>query len=87
MTSEQQSNVLVREKLAQVRHNETISEMGAFLGLFILVLTFFISPSTSGSIGLLLFIGLALMFTGAASAFYYDRKQQKLLKQLVPREQ
>ena len=78
MNPEKQNTILIREKLAEARHNETISEIGAFTGLAFIALTAF-----TPAIGFLLLAGLALIFSGAAASFYYNRKQQRLLKQLV----
>lgn len=56
---EKQNSVLIREKLAEARHNETISEIGAFIGLVFIALAAFAT-----AIWFLLFAGLALIFSG-----------------------
>jgi len=73
------TNSLLREKIAEARHNETISEIGAFAGLFLIALASLFPLSGTG---LFLFAGLPLLFCGAFSSFYYSRKQRKLLKEM-----
>ena len=73
-------NDLVREKLAEARHNEIISEIGAFFGLFLIALGWLVvQPATLTFV----LVGLLFLFVGATSSLYYSLKRRKLLKQLT----
>jgi uncharacterized membrane protein YvbJ len=72
-------NYGVREKLAEARHNETISEIGAFFGLFLIALGALIAPTSA--LGFTM-VGVLFLFVGAASSLHYSLKRGKLLKQL-----
>jgi uncharacterized membrane protein YvbJ len=72
------ANFQLKEKLADARHNEVISEIGAFFGFFLLVLGVIFPLAASG----FLVVGLLFMFVGVASCFHYSRKREKLINQL-----
>jgi uncharacterized membrane protein YvbJ len=72
------ANFQVKEKLAEARHNEIISEFGVFFGFFIMALGLLIPASG----GFFVLVGVLFLFVGAAFCLHYSRKREKLIKQI-----
>jgi hypothetical protein len=85
----QSNNNLLREKIAETRHNEMTATLSCGVGIALFLIGFFIRPNSSGgllSTGFFNFFfwisGIALMVTMAILTTYYSMQRKKLIKEL-----
>jgi hypothetical protein len=82
------SNNLLREKIADTKHNELTATLSCGLGIALFLIGFFIQPTSGGllSTGFFNFFfwisGIFLMVTMAILTTYYSMQRKKLMKEL-----